>query len=75
MKCEVCKTGEREERLIRYSVSIGDRLVVVEHVPASVCNKCGETTLTPDVFERLQKTISASRAPDRIMETPVYEFV
>ena len=74
MKCEVCGTGERVEKLIRYSLSIGDRFVVVEHVPAMVCNRCGETTLTPEVVERLQKTISTARTPDRTIETPVYEF-
>ncbi len=74
MKCEVCGTGEREDKLIRYSLSIRDRFVVVEHVPASVCNRCGETTLTPEVVERLQKTVSTTRTPDRMIETPVYEY-
>lgn len=74
MKCEVCGTGEREDKLIRYSLSLGDRFVVVEHVPAMVCNRCGETTLTPEVVERLQKTVSTTRTPDRTIETPVYDF-
>ncbi len=75
MKCEVCGTGERREQLIRYTLSIGDKLVVVEHVPASVCDRCGETTLQPEVVERLQQTISQSGPPVRVLETPVYEFV
>jgi YgiT-type zinc finger domain-containing protein len=74
VKCEVCGTGERREQLIRYSLSIGEKLVVVEHVPASVCDRCGETTLAPEVVERLQNTISTSRTPVRVLETPVYEF-
>jgi len=74
MKCDVCGIGERRERLIRYSLSIGDRLVVVEHVPACVCDRCGETTLQPDVVERLERMISQSGAPARVLETPVYEF-
>ena len=74
MKCEVCGTGERREKLIRYSLDMEDRLVVVEHVPASVCDHCGETTLSPEVVERLQHTIWHSRPPVRILETPVYEF-
>lgn len=74
MKCEVCGTGEREDKLIRYSLSIRERFVVVEHVPAMVCNRCGETTLTPEIVERLQRTISTTRTPDRTIETPVYDF-
>jgi len=74
MKCEVCGTGERREKLIRYSLDMEDRLVVVEHVPASVCDHCGETTLSPEVVERLQHTIWQPRPPVRVLETPVYEF-
>ena len=74
MKCEVCGVGERRERLIRYSLALEDRFVVVEHVPAAVCDHCGETTLEPGVVERLQETVWASRSPVRTLETPVYEF-
>jgi len=74
MKCEVCGTGERREKLIRYSLDMEDRLVVVEHVPASVCDHCGETSLSPEVVERLQHTVWQSGPPVRVLETPVYEF-
>ena len=74
MKCEVCGVGERKNELVRYSLSVKDKLLVVEHVPASVCDRCGETTFHPDVVERLQQTIWQSRTPVRVLETPVYEF-
>ena len=74
MKCEVCGIGERREKLIRHSLLLEDRLIVVEHVPASVCDHCGETTLTPDVVERLQEMVWQSRPPVKVLETPVYEF-
>jgi YgiT-type zinc finger domain-containing protein len=74
MKCEVCGMGERQEQLIRYSLLLEDKLVVVEQVPASVCDHCGETTLTPEVVERLQQMVWQSRPPVKVLETPVYEF-
>ncbi len=74
MKCEVCGVGERRDRLVRYSLSAEDRFVVVEHVPATVCDRCGETTFRPEIVERLQNTIWESRVPSRVLETPVYEF-
>ncbi|MFB3924345.1 MAG: type II toxin-antitoxin system MqsA family antitoxin [Terriglobia bacterium] len=74
MNCEVCGKGVRRDKLIRYSLSIRDRLVVVDNVPASVCDRCGETTLSPEVVERLQKTVTETRTPDRMIEIPVYEF-
>jgi HTH-type transcriptional regulator/antitoxin MqsA len=74
MKCEVCGIGERRNELIRYSLTLDDKLVVVDCVPASVCSVCGETTLAPEVVERLQQTIWESRTPVRVLETPVYKF-
>jgi len=50
-------------------------LVVVERVPAEVCDQRGEATLQPDVVKRLQKAISQPSKPVRMMETPVYELV
>lgn len=74
MLCEVCGIGTRQQRLIRHSLSVGDSLVVVEHVPAEVCSHCGETTLRPEVVDSLQKTVWRSQTPKRVVETPVYEF-
>ncbi|MBI4902764.1 MAG: type II toxin-antitoxin system MqsA family antitoxin [Acidobacteria bacterium] len=74
MRCDVCGRAEREHRLIRYNFSQGDRLVVVDHVPAEVCPNCGEVSLRPDVVERLQDTVWQRRTPVRLIETPIYEF-
>jgi YgiT-type zinc finger domain-containing protein len=66
--------GTRRDQLIRYTLAIGDRVVIVEHVPALVCDRCGEETFEPEVVERLQKTIWESRTPMRTIEATVYEF-
>lgn len=74
MKCEVCTIGNRNQQLIRYNLTVGDRLVVVEEVPAAVCDNCGEISIAPDVASRLQKTIWERKTPARTMEAAVYEF-
>ena len=74
MKCEVCGIGKRKEKLIRYSLMMDDKLVIVENVPASVCESCGETAIAPDVLERLQEMIWHSPTPVKVLEAPVYEF-
>lgn len=75
MMCDVCGAGERREQLIRYSLSIDEGFVVIDHVPAIVCSRCGEISLRPEVVESLQKTIWGKRPPARVIDTPVYEFV
>ena len=74
MTCEVCTIGNRRLQLIRYKLSIDDRLVVVENVPATVCDNCGETSVEPKVATQLQKTIWERKTPARWIEAAVYEF-
>ena len=74
MKCEVRGVGNRQPQLVRYSLSLDEQLIVVEHVPAEVCSHCGETSFRPDVVETLQKTVWERRQPTRMIETPIYEF-
>lgn len=74
MKCEVCTIGNRSRQLIRYNLAIDDRLVVVENVPAVVCDNCGEISIQPEAAARLQKTIWERKTPVRMIEAAVYEF-
>ena len=75
MKCEVCGRGERRDQRIRYSLPLDDKLLVVDNVPAIVCDRCGEVTLSPAVTERLKRTAWESRRPARIIEAEVYDYV
>ena len=74
MICDVCHAGEPAEQLIRYSLFIGERLVIFDHVPAIVCPTCGDKSFRPDVVDAVQRTISAPPVPSRVIEAPVYEF-
>ncbi len=74
MNCEVRRIGQRRDQWIRYSLLLEDKLVIVENVPASVCDHCRETALTPDLIERLQQLVWQSHPPAKVLETPVYEY-
>jgi YgiT-type zinc finger domain-containing protein len=57
------------EQLVTYTIQLEEKLVVVEHVPAKVCDQCGERLYSPETVERLQKNgmgaaVTFSRAPD-----------
>jgi YgiT-type zinc finger domain-containing protein len=69
---------EREERLVerlvRYTVEIDGRFIIVENVPARVDEETGERYFSPSTVERLQEIMWSEQAPDRVVETPVFEF-
>jgi hypothetical protein len=50
------------------------QVIIIENVPARVNVETGERYFSPEVVERLQQTIWHGEKPDRIIETPVFEF-
>lgn len=70
--------SEREERLVErlvtYTVEIDGRVIIVENVPARVDEETGERYFSPSTVERLQEIMWSEQPPDRVVETPVFEF-
>ena len=63
--------------MVRSNVWEGDRLIVVEDVPAQVCEQCQEQyydNLTEDALRTLMQDDLKSVTPKRVMEVPVYSL-
>ncbi len=59
---------------VTYTLERAGKLIVVEHVPARVCEETGEQFFAPETVERLQSLIAGDNEPARVIETPVYEY-
>ena len=73
MKCDLCGSPMNEQ-MVLYTIQLDEKLVVVEHVPARVCDQCGERLYRSETVERLQKTVWEQRSPSRMLQTPVFDF-
>jgi YgiT-type zinc finger domain-containing protein len=62
------------ERKVTYTIQVDGRFIIIENVPARVCIETGERLFSPETVERLQRTVWEKRKPDRVIETPVFEF-
>jgi YgiT-type zinc finger domain-containing protein len=62
------------ETKVTYTVELGGRFYIVEHVPARVCQETGEQFFSPETVERIQALIKGDKKPTRVVETPVYEY-
>jgi YgiT-type zinc finger domain-containing protein len=51
--CPICHVGRLQERRVTHSQVFEGQLVVINHVPAMVCDVCGERILDSDVLARL----------------------
>lgn len=59
---------------VTYTLEVRGKFFIIEHVPARVCVETGEQLFSPETVERLQRTIWGRKQPNRLLETPVFEF-
>lgn len=63
MKYVICKHGDRSPGYTTVTFQRGDQTLIIENVPAEVCDNCGEHYLSDDAATRLHQqaeVISAS---------------
>ena len=68
------QTETIKETKVTYTLEMDEKFIIVENVPARVCEETGEQFFSPETVERLQKTVWGHERPKRTIETPVYEF-
>lgn len=59
---------------VTYTLAHGGKFYIIERVPARVCRETGEQYFSPETVEHIQAMIKGEREPDRMIETPVYEY-
>jgi YgiT-type zinc finger domain-containing protein len=62
------------EQKVTYILELEGKFIIIENVPARVNVETGEQYFSPEVVEQLQQTIWEEKKPQRIVETPVFEF-
>jgi YgiT-type zinc finger domain-containing protein len=62
------------ETTVTYTVSHDGKFYIIEQVPARVCQETGEQFFSPETVEHIQALIKGEKKPDRVIETPVYEY-
>ena len=62
------------ESTVTYTLEHGGRFFIIEHVPARVCKETGEEYFSPETVDRIRALIKSKKKPDKVVETPVYEY-
>ena len=58
MTCVACKSNSMKDGATTITVERGAMILVVRHVPAQVCEQCGEEYIAGEVQERLEELVS-----------------
>ena len=74
-KCHVCGTSAARENFVSEVFTIDDRRVLVEHIPAQICERCGESTFSRATTERVRNLIHGGGRPVRTVSMDVFALV
>ena len=73
MKCLVCH-WEMADQKVTVDLRIGDELLIVESVPATVCTHCGERVFAPEITRTLQSLAKQREKPLRTIAVPLFSW-
>ena len=72
--CSVCGAEESREELVDEVFRIDGKYVLVDHIPASVCARCGEETFSRETTERVRLLVHGKAKPTKSIALKVFEF-
>jgi len=72
-KCPLCG-GIIEHRLIKCTHEFDGQIIIIENVPARVCNKCGEKLLSPETTKKIHNIFCYQKAPRKQIEVFIFDL-
>ncbi len=74
-KCEICRRREFRQEEVDDVFRVGNRHVLVEHIPATVCVQCGERSFDAATAEGIRKKLNeGEQRSDRKVELEVFAY-
>lgn len=68
--CYFCTRGILEEKRVVVDFRWGDKLTIIENVPAKVCNECGERYYAATVVRQMEQ-LSKEGRKEKELQVPV----
>jgi len=71
-RCHVCGATTARSESVSEVFTIDSRRVLVERIPAQVCQRCGEATFSRDTTERIRRLVHGAGTPIRTVPLEVF---
>ena len=72
--CHVCGGEEAHSELVSEVFVIDGKHVLVENIPALICDKCGEPTFSRETTERVRQMLHGEAHPVGTLEMEVFSY-
>jgi YgiT-type zinc finger domain-containing protein len=74
LTCPVCHSQESRQELVEEIFQIDGKYVLVDHIPATVCVRCGEETFSRETTEKVRLLVHGQTRPGKSIAVEVFEF-
>ena len=73
-KCHVCGSTNAHEELVSEVFQIDGRPVLVENIPAQVCERCGEEIFSKETVEKVRLLVHGRAKPIKSVQMDVFAY-
>ncbi|MGP8199380.1 MAG: type II toxin-antitoxin system MqsA family antitoxin [Limisphaerales bacterium] len=70
--CHVCGHNAAKSELVSEVFNLGGRRVLVEGIPALVCERCGEATFSRETTEQIRQMVHGAGRPVKTVPMDVF---
>lgn len=74
-KCHVCGSAQARQELVSEVFQIDGKPVLVENIPAQVCERCGEEIFSSETVEKVRKLVHGRARPVKSVQMDVFAYV
>jgi len=74
-QCHVCGHNTARTKFVSEVFTVDGRRVLVEQIPASVCEHCGEATFSRETTEQIRLLVHGAGQPVKTVPLDVFALV
>ena len=73
-RCHVCGNTSAKSDFVNEIFTVEGRRLLVEQIPAQVCDRCGEATFSRETTEKIRRLVHGAGQPVRTVPLEVFAF-
>lgn len=71
-QCIACGSRVAHKGTVSEVFQVEGRRILVEHIPAEICSRCGEPTFSSETAERVRQVVHGEGQPVKTVPMDVY---
>jgi YgiT-type zinc finger domain-containing protein len=73
-RCHNCGGTEARRETVSEVFQMGEHNILVDHIPAQVCARCGEAVFSRETTEKIRLMLHGDAQPVKVVQMEVFEY-